>query len=154
APLDSALSPSISQIAGVPSLFCHRMSALVSKLKSPVALICQVGPGLNDPAAPVDVAVKPCISQIAGVPSLFCHRMSDLPSPSKSPSSLICQLGGGLEGNGANGPAAPTDEAVKPPDINQIAGAPLLLWNRMSLMLLPVKSSGFTMTAAVPCMPH
>jgi hypothetical protein len=33
---DSTLRPSISQIPGAPSLFCHRMSDLVSKLKSSV----------------------------------------------------------------------------------------------------------------------
>ena len=36
--------PSISQIAGVPSLFCHRMSDLPSPLKSPVPLTCQLVP--------------------------------------------------------------------------------------------------------------
>ncbi len=30
----------MNQIAGVPSLFCHRMSDLLSPLKSPVALMC------------------------------------------------------------------------------------------------------------------
>src|SRR5262245_30884085 len=47
-----ALMPFISQIAGVPSLPCHRMSDLPSPSKSPVALICQLGPGLNGPTAP------------------------------------------------------------------------------------------------------
>jgi hypothetical protein len=83
------------------------MSDFLSPLKSPVALICQPGPGLNGPTAPVASAVTPSISQIAGVPSLFCHRMSDLPSALKSPLSLICQLGPGL-----NGPTAPDDTTL------------------------------------------
>ena len=91
------VEPSISQIAGVPSSCCHRMSDLPSPLKSPVPLTCQLGPGLNGPAAPVDSAVEPSISQIAGVPSSFCQRMSDLPSPLKSPVALTCQLGPGLK---------------------------------------------------------
>ena len=36
APANVTLVPSISQIAGVPSSFCHRMSASLSPLKSPV----------------------------------------------------------------------------------------------------------------------
>ena len=44
--------PFISQIAGVPSALCHRMSDLPSLLKSPVPLICQLGPGLRPTAAP------------------------------------------------------------------------------------------------------
>ena len=39
------LVPFITQIAGVPSLFCQRMSALPSPLKSPVPATCQLGPG-------------------------------------------------------------------------------------------------------------
>ena len=50
--------PSISQIAGVPSLPCHRMSDLPSPLKSPLPLICQLGPGLNEPAAPTATALR------------------------------------------------------------------------------------------------
>jgi hypothetical protein len=40
----------------VPSLPCHRMSERPSPLKSPVPLICQLGPGLNEPAIPVPAA--------------------------------------------------------------------------------------------------
>src|SRR5436190_527888 len=96
-------------MTGVPSWPCHRMSDLPSPLKSPVALTCQFGPGLNEPAALLDSTVEPSISQMAGVPSLPCHRMSDLPSPLKSPLALICQSGPGL-----NEPAAPTDSALLP----------------------------------------
>src|SRR5258705_9132718 len=101
--------PFISQTAGVPSLPCHRMSDLPSPLKSALPLTCQLGPGLNGPAAPTDTALVPSISQIAGVPSLPCHRMSDLPSPLKSPVPLTCQLGPGL-----NEPAALTDTDLVP----------------------------------------
>ena len=45
--------PFISQIAGVPLSFCHRMSALPSKLKSPVPSTCQLGPGLDAPTGDV-----------------------------------------------------------------------------------------------------
>src|SRR5262245_4098296 len=126
--------PFISQIAGVPSLFCHRMSDLPSALKSPVALICQLGPGLNGPTAPTDTAVVPFISQIAGVPSLPCQTMSDRPSPLKSPVVLICQLGPGL-----NAPATPTDTALAP-FISQIAGVPSSPCQRMSDRPSPLKS--------------
>jgi hypothetical protein len=34
APTDTALVPFINQIAGVPSSFCHRMSDLLSPLRS------------------------------------------------------------------------------------------------------------------------
>jgi hypothetical protein len=57
--------PSISQIAGVPSLPCHKMSDLPSPLKSPLPSICQLGPGLNDPAAPIDTTCVPSIRQEA-----------------------------------------------------------------------------------------
>jgi len=83
-PPETKLRPSINQIAGVPSLFCHRMSDLLSPLKSLLPSICQLGPGLNGPTAPTDTALVPFINQIAGVPSSFCHRMSDLLSPLRS----------------------------------------------------------------------
>jgi len=77
-----AVRPFISQMPGVPSSFCHRMSALKSSLKSPSPLACQLGPGLDGhgafgPAGPTVTAVKPFMLQIPGVPSLFCHRMSE-----------------------------------------------------------------------------
>ena len=131
---DTAFMPSISQIAAVPSLPCHRMSDLPSPSKSPLALICQFGPGLNGPAAPTDRAFVPSISQIAAAPPLSCHRMSDLPSPLKSPLALICQLGPGL-----NEPTAPTNVALVP-SISQIAGVPSLPCQRMSDLLSPLKS--------------
>src|SRR5262249_18998851 len=74
--------PFISQIAGVPSLFCQTMSALRSPLTSSAPMMCHEGPGLGS-ATPL-VGVVPFISQIAGVPSLFCHSRSLIPSPLKS----------------------------------------------------------------------
>ena len=62
--------PFISQIAAVPSSFCHRMSALPSPLKSPVPLTCQLGPGLTSRRRLAGHTVVPFISQIAGVPPL------------------------------------------------------------------------------------
>ena len=80
--------PSISQIAGVPSSCCHRMSDLPSPLKSPVPLTCQLGPGLNEPTAPRSQhSCRPSARSLASL--VFCHRMSDLPSPLKSPVPLI-----------------------------------------------------------------
>src|SRR4051812_29030453 len=67
-------NPFISQTAGVPSEFCHRMSALPSPLKSPAPMTCQAGPGLGPTEAPESL-VSPSISQIAGWPSLPCHSM-------------------------------------------------------------------------------
>src|SRR6266436_4272998 len=75
--------PFISHTAGVPSAFCHRMSALPSPLKSPALMTCQAEPGLN-PAAPPEESVKPFMNQMTGVPSSYCQRMSDLPSALKS----------------------------------------------------------------------
>src|SRR6267142_2651209 len=76
APTHVDCAPSMSQMAGVPSSPCHRMSDLPSPLKSPVALICQLGPGLPEPATLLDNRLPPFISQIEGVPSSPCHRMS------------------------------------------------------------------------------
>ena len=114
---------------------------MASKLKSPVPLISQLGPGLNGPAAPANGTLLPFISQIAGIPLSFCHRMSDMPSPLKSPSSSMCQLGPGL-----NGPTGPANVALAWLCINQIMGVPSLFCSRTSLRPLPLKSSGFTMT--------
>ena len=75
-----------------------------SPLKSPVPLICHVGPGFNGPTAPTHVDCAPFMSQIAGVPSSPCHRMSDLPSPLKSPVPLICHVGPGFERAGGTHP--------------------------------------------------
>ena len=126
--------PSISQIAGVPSSFCHRMSDLPSPLKSPVPLICQLGPGLNRAGGAPVIAFVPSISQIAGVPSSFCHRMSDLPSPLKSPVSLICQLGPGLTSR-----AAPTDQRSCRPSARSPA-CHCSFCHRMSDLPSPLKS--------------
>ena len=73
------------------------MSDLPSPLKSPVPLICQLGPGIERADGTANVTLVPSISQIAAVPSSFCHRMSDLPSPLKSPVPLICQHRPGIE---------------------------------------------------------
>src|SRR5437588_781804 len=101
----------ISQIAAWPFagsaafaalLYCHRMSALPSPLKSPVASACQLGGGwaMTGPA----VGVVPFISQIAVSPLsgsealavlLYCQRISASPSPLKSPDVIACQPGGG-----------------------------------------------------------
>src|SRR4051812_47140651 len=69
APTHVDCAPFISQMAGVPSSPCHRMSDLPSPLKSPLPLICQLGPGLPEPAALLDNRLPPFISQIEGVPS-------------------------------------------------------------------------------------
>src|SRR5215475_1829194 len=67
--------PFISQIAAVPLpgsdafavlLYCHRMSACPSPLKSAAVMTCQFGPGLAMIGSAVGVV--PFISQIAAVP--------------------------------------------------------------------------------------
>src|SRR5262245_40479731 len=85
APNDITLLPSINQIAGVPSLPCHRMSDLPSPLKSATPLTCQLAPGLNGPTAPANVALAPSISQIATLPSLPCPRILHFALPFTSP---------------------------------------------------------------------
>ena len=68
-------------------LFCHRMSAWPSPVKSFASskrhwLEIRVSYGSASASSP------PLISQIATRPSLFCHRMSSCPSPVKSAVSL------------------------------------------------------------------
>src|SRR5438045_2583090 len=65
-----------------PLSFCHRMSENPSPLKSPVALTCQLGPGL--PRLPPPSTPVPFSSQSTASPLLFCHRRSDFPSALKS----------------------------------------------------------------------
>ena len=115
APPKMKFIPSISQIAGVPSLLCHRMSDLPSPLKSPVPSIVPARPWIERPDGSHGHGIDAVHQPDGGLPSLFCQRMSDLPSPLKSPVPLICQLGPGL-----NGPAAPTNVALGP-SISQIA---------------------------------
>src|SRR6476619_7007645 len=118
APIDRTFMSSIVQMTGVPLSICHRMSDLLSPLKSAAPITCQLDPGLN-PTAPTDVALVPSISHIAAVPSSPCQMISALPSPLKSPVPLICQLGPGL-----NEPAAPIDRTCMS-SIVQMTGAPL-----------------------------
>src|SRR5258705_11709626 len=88
--------PFISQIAGVPSVFWHAMSALPSPLKSPAPTTCHAEPGLN-PATLPEVRFVPFMNQTTGVPSSCCQRMSDLPSPLKSPAAFTCHVLPGLD---------------------------------------------------------
>jgi hypothetical protein len=68
-PPPTGVVPFISQTAGCPSLFCHRMSGLPSLLKSPAAITCQDAPGFG--SVTVLVTLPPFISQICGSPSSF-----------------------------------------------------------------------------------
>ncbi len=122
--------PSISQIAAAPASFCHKISDLPSPLKSPVAIVCQLGGGV--PMTLSEVGVCPSISQIAAAPASFCHRMSDLPSPLKSPVAIVCQLGGGV-------PMMLSEVGVFP-SISQMATAPASFCHRMSDLPSPLKS--------------
>src|SRR5947209_5457017 len=90
-------SPFISQIAASPFcgsagfnalLYCHKMSASPSSLKSPVVTACQPGGGAATIAC--EGEENPFISQIAASPFCgsgeltalsYCHSKSDLPSP-------------------------------------------------------------------------
>src|SRR5262249_30799897 len=128
--------PFISQIAGNPSLFCHRISALPSLLKSPVVMACHEGPGAacTAPFIITDAFIidVPFISQIAGTPSAFCHRMSALPSLLNSPVAMACQDGPGFASTAA--------VMIDAPFISQIAGKPSAFCNKMSLLPSLLKS--------------
>src|SRR5438876_8121974 len=73
----------MSQITRWPlKLFCQRMSALPSPLKSlEPAMLHDVA---TNPKLTAEVRVVPFMSQIARAPEVFCQRMSALPSPLKS----------------------------------------------------------------------
>ena len=77
--------------------FCHRMSDLLSPLKSPVPLMCQVGPGLNEPAAllasTVGAVHQPDRGRAVCSPATGCRTCRQA---LKSPVALICQVGPGL----------------------------------------------------------
>src|SRR5438094_869747 len=82
--LDVCTVPFMSQIKRCPvELFCQRMSALPSPLKShEPAMLHDV---VTVPKLTVDVCAVPFMSQITRCPvELFCQRMSALPSPLKS----------------------------------------------------------------------
>jgi hypothetical protein len=66
------------------------MSDLPSPLKSPVPLICQLGPGLKGPIWPANVTLVPSSSQSAAAPLSCCQTMSDLLSPLKSNAAAVC----------------------------------------------------------------
>src|SRR5438046_7104489 len=81
---DVRVVPFMIQIRRWPvELFCQRMSALPSPLKSlEPAMLHDVA---TNPKLTLDVCVVPFMSQIRRWPvELSCQRMSDLPSPLKS----------------------------------------------------------------------
>src|SRR4030042_3648053 len=76
----------------MPEVECrHRISALLSPLKSPTSLICQFrSPTIPTPKS--DEITAPFINHMATLPVVECrHRISAFPSPLKSPVSCICQ---------------------------------------------------------------
>src|SRR5438876_8525335 len=82
--VDVCVVPFMSQITRCPvELFCQRMSALPSPLKSLEPAMLHDVPTV--PKLTVDVCVVPFMIQIKRCPvELFCQRMSALPSPLKS----------------------------------------------------------------------
>ena len=50
--------PFIVQTAGVPSLFCQRISALPSPSKSPAPIACHAAPGLNPTFEPLSTSAQ------------------------------------------------------------------------------------------------
>src|SRR5262245_43487845 len=68
----NSLVPSMNQMAASPLLFCQRMSALPSPLKSPAATACKVGPLSRRLAPPA--SATPFMNQIAGRPLLCCQN--------------------------------------------------------------------------------
>src|SRR5438876_9059692 len=82
--LDVCTVPFMSQITRWPvELFCQRMSALPSPLKSPVpAMLHDVA---TNPKLSVEIRMVPFMSQITrGSVERFWHRMFALPSPLRS----------------------------------------------------------------------
>src|SRR6059058_5084041 len=82
--LEVRVVPFMSQITRCPvELFCQRMSALPSPLKSlEPAMLHDVA---TNPKLTAEVRAAPFMSQIKRCPvELFCQRMSALPSPLKS----------------------------------------------------------------------
>src|SRR5229473_4472313 len=93
------------------------MSDLPSPLKSPVALMCQLTPGLPRLLPPITVV--PLISRIAAVPSVLCQKMSEEPSPKRSlgnvgVESWLTGGGGGTAGGGGGGGGGLTGAAPQP----------------------------------------
>src|SRR5438874_13190403 len=72
----------MSQMARAPELFCQRMSAWPSPLKSPEPTIFQEV--ATDGRKMLLPKVVPFMSQRAREPEVFCLRTSALPSPLKS----------------------------------------------------------------------
>src|SRR6476646_9297311 len=132
APTHVDCAPFMSQIAGVPSSPCHRMSLLPSPLKSPVPITCQDGPGFGPTAEPNARFVPLFRLQIAAWPLSFCHRNSLRPSALKSPSSIRCQLGPTL------GPTAPLNATLVSWSSHTDA-RPSSRCQRKSLWLMPSK---------------
>ena len=64
--------PLVSQIAASPLSFCHSRSGLPSPLKSPVALTCQLGPGL--PRLPPPVIALPLLAQMNGLAAVVLQQ--------------------------------------------------------------------------------
>src|SRR5579872_1627671 len=78
------VEPFISHSARAPESLRHRMSALLSPLKSPISTTCQLASGATvappDVTLPPPVTVVPFISQTASEPSDLRQRMSASPS--------------------------------------------------------------------------
>src|ERR1051326_1821673 len=124
--------PFITQIIGVPFVFCHRMSGLPSPLKSSPAITCQDDPGFA--SVTVLVALVPFINQICGVPSLLCRTMSVLPSWLKSPMASTCH---------PLGVVIVPEDATEEPLSNSTSRSGWfdeLFWNNRSESLSPSKS--------------
>src|SRR4051794_6864421 len=80
-PIDDALA--ICQSSREPLSFCHRMSDLVSPLKSPTPMMCQ---SADTPVRKKPVFTEPpFICQVATTPLSLRQTRSALWSPSKSP---------------------------------------------------------------------
>src|ERR1700749_1379579 len=92
--------PFISKIATAPDVFCHKMSALPSPLKSPVPLIDH-WPGMlaTNELFWFNMGA-PFISQMGTLPEVSRHRQCPMPSPLKSPVPGMLQLVGTLATDG------------------------------------------------------
>src|ERR1700722_12829713 len=125
-----------------PLVLRNRMSEVPFPLKSPICAICQ--DASSDTGLPPKVTCcalvifDPFIVQSMSEPLVLRHKMSELPSPLKSPIPAMLQLESGVT---AEPPSVSVWlEVICDPFIVQSISEPLLLRQRMSDLLSPLKS--------------
>src|SRR6266542_1388153 len=132
----------MSHTAALPEeVFCHRMSAIPSPLKSPTL---GVQPATVPRPTVLCTVPFPFINHRPTLPELCCHRMSAMPSPLKSPTIGV---------QPAAFPRPTLLWTVPLALMNHRATFPdEVFCHRMSLVPSPLKSSGVVLTTIVPRM--